>query len=143
MAALCLSAALAATSCGTSRDAHLSTGAGADGTTAATTPTDPAREAVGDESGEVRGTFSTEEAASQRRKKIDHLVRNPYLAGDDLSPEERDRNTDALSVIYAVRVDDADGRQVGWFTTEFVELDEYPAQLDAAKRVIAEAKPPS
>lgn len=96
--------------------------------------------AIGDESGDVRGWLSAAEEGKRRNTIRDRILAKRDLWDDSLPPEVRKARMDALSVIYALEVRNDEGELVGYFTTEFVEVDEYPALLRAAESLIAEAE---
>lgn len=142
MVVAALSVAVLLSGCGRSDSAQVAT----EGERATTTTTSPPaalaperRSWISDGDGR-RGWFTDADEMRQRMAIKERLLAKQSILDDALSPSEQEARLDALSVIYPIEVLGGDGELVGYYTTTFVPLDEYPAQLAAAKALIAEAE---
>lgn len=132
--------AIALIGCGDQGETDVRTAAGGSSERAPGQAPDPSGDpddlvSVGDEHGEVRGTFP--KAAEDRRhdRMVELVVEGGLLEKAETSAE-RAPILAALNVVDPLTVTDEDGRHVGYYTDAFVELDEYESMRAEAQLVL-------
>lgn len=79
------------------------------------------------------GSILPKEADAMSQAVADYAFAHGATVSNGLGPEM----TEALTVVNAVRVRDADGNTVGRWANRFYDLDEYPEVLEQAEATIA------
>lgn len=103
----------------------------------------PGRTAVGDADGHIRGTYLDDEDDARMDQVRQLVIKEGWADGPNKDPEGRSRLFDALLVLHPVKVIDERGHHVGYLTTEWVALDDYPAARAEAAAFVDSYAPPT
>jgi hypothetical protein len=145
--ALALGVALTATTCLSGCGSDSDSVASGSGGNVSSTVAEPAqadsvfapgkRSDVGNEAGEIVGSFANDDIAAQReaaRRQVLDMVGERR----DVPQEQVDRLYEAAIVLHAIDVLDRDGELVGYYTDRFVELKKFEAIKSQAEVAVDE-----